>query len=102
MKTTLFILCLLSATAALAQNGGSSRSSDAYAYQFSSHQGHATYAPMAQGQSVLPGQTYSSAQGDRRPSDFAQPDQVSLGAVARELKRQHAELRKSRVVWVNQ
>jgi hypothetical protein len=57
---------------------------------------------MAQEQSVLVGTSYTMAQGDRPPSDFPQPELDSLGNIARELRKQHAQLRKSPVVWVNQ
>jgi hypothetical protein len=46
--------------------------------------------------------SYTSAQGDRLASDFPQADAVSLGAFAREFRKQHSQLRKARVVWVNQ
>ncbi|MFZ0686653.1 MAG: hypothetical protein WAM89_13990 [Terriglobales bacterium] len=104
MKTIVFVLCLLSATGAFAQYnlGGNTINNQPMVYQFPSHPGHASYAPLSQEQSILGGAPYMSAQGERRPSDFAQPDEVSLGAVARELKKQHSALKKSRVVWINQ
>jgi hypothetical protein len=102
MKKTLFVLCLLSTTAAFAQRGASSISSEPQTYQFSSHSAHADYAPMSQEKSVLAATSYTSAQGERRVSDFPQAESVSLGAAARELRKQHAQLKKSRVVWVNQ
>jgi hypothetical protein len=61
---------------------------------------------MAREQNNLGSSTFSFAQGERPASDFPQQataaEAVSLGAVARELRQQHAQLRKSRVVWVNQ
>ncbi len=103
MKMTLLVLCLLSTTAAFAQyNGGASRSSQPVMYESPSHPEHAAYAPMSQERSVLSAASYSSAQGERQASDFPQPEEVSLGAVARELRKQHAQLKKARVVWVNQ
>ena len=101
VKTILFVLCLLSAAAAFAQNVGA-RNNQPNVYSFQSTSAHATYAPMLQEQSVLPNSTYWSAQGERRPSDFHQPDEISLGAAARELRKQREELKKSRVVWINQ
>lgn len=101
MKKTLFVLCLLSASAAFAQHCASI-SNQPQSYQFSSHPAHASYAPMSQEQSVLPSTSYTSAQGERPASDFPRPDDVSLGAFARELRKQHAQLEKSHVVWVNQ
>jgi hypothetical protein len=103
MKKILIVLCLLS-TAAFAQNmlGGNSLSNQPQAYQFQSHTAHATYAPMSQEQTVLPTTPYLSAQGERSPSDFSQVEGVSLGTVARELRKQRTESKKSRVIWVNQ
>lgn len=104
MKKILFVLCLLSATAAFAQyyGGMSTINTQLQMPQMPSHPAHAGYTPMSQGQSVLASGSYASAQGERPFSDFPQPEAVSLGTAARELKQQHAPLRKSRVVWVNQ
>jgi hypothetical protein len=104
MKKTLFVLCLLSATAAFAQNysGGSALSSQPVIYESPSHPAHASYVPMSSEQSVLASSSYASAQGERPFSDFPQPEPVSLGAAARELKKQHDQMKKSRTVWVNQ
>ena len=102
MKKTILALCLLSATAAFAQSYGTSYiSSEAHSYQFSSHPAQATYTALSSGQSVVGGSSYTSAQGERPLSEFAQADSVSLGTIARELKKQRAELKKSRKVWVN-
>lgn len=104
MKRALFVLFLLSTTAAFAQYGGGASylSSEPHSYQFSSHPAHASYAPMSQEQNVLAATSYSSAQGERPASDFPQAEGVSLGLLARELKQQHAQLKKSPIVWVNQ
>jgi|SRR5271156_4873136 len=102
MKKTLFVLCLLSTTAAFAQLGASSISTQPQIYQSPSHPAHASYTYLSQGESVLGNASYSSAQGERPAWDFPQPEPVSLGVAARELKKEHAQLKKSRVVWVNQ
>jgi len=103
MKKILLVLCLLSTTAAFAQYYSiGSRPSEPQIYQPPTHPAHAAYAPMSQEQNVLAATSYSSAQGERRPSDFPQAESASLGAIARELKKQHAQLKKSRVVWINQ
>jgi hypothetical protein len=109
MKKTilaLLALCsiwLLSAAAAFAQSygGASYISNEAHSYQFSSHPAQATYTALSSGQSVVGGSSYTSAHGERPLSEFAQAEAVSLGTIARELKKQHAELKKSRTVWVN-
>jgi hypothetical protein len=106
MKKTLFLFCLLSTTAAFAQYGASAISNQPQIYEFPSHTAHASYAPMASERSVLSSSSFHFAQGERPASDFPQQapaaEAVSLGAVARELRQQHAQLKKSRVVWVNQ
>jgi hypothetical protein len=106
MKKTLFLLCLLFTTAAFAQRTGTVISSQPQVYEFPSHPAHASYAPMAREQSMLASASYSFAQGERPAADFPQQatasETVSLGAIARELRQQHAQVKKSRVVWVNQ
>lgn len=101
MKKTLFVLGLLSTSAAFAQGYGSINN-EAHSYQFASHPEHAAYAPMAQEQSVLASTSYTSAQGDRPASDFPQPEAVLLGAAARAIRKQHAQVKKAPVVWINQ
>src|ERR1700687_3223265 len=103
MKKTLLVLCLLSTTAAFAQYVGASYiSNQPQIYESPSHPAHTSYAPMSQEQNVLAATSYSSAQGERPASDFPQAESVSLAVAARELRKQHAQLKKSRVVWVNQ
>jgi hypothetical protein len=103
MKKILLVFCLLSATAAFAQYGGpSTLSGSGISAQVASHPAHASYMAMSTEQSVLPNVGYSSAQGERPASDFPQQEAVPLGTAARELKKEHAQLKKSRFVWVNQ
>lgn len=105
MKTTLFVLCLLSTTGAFAQyyaGGAGHIDSTPVIYESPSHPAHASYTAMTQEQSVLASSSYTSAQGERRASDFPQAEGISLGVYARELRKQRAELKKSRVIWINQ
>ena len=102
MKTTLLVLCLFSTTAALAQYGAASLNNQVQTPQFQSHEAHANYSPMSAERSILASSNFASAQGERPASDFPQAEGVSLGAAARELRKQHAQVKKSRVVWVNQ
>ena len=106
MKKTLFVfvLCLLSTSAAFAQyyTGGSSRSSELVILQSPSHPAHASYTPMSSEQTILASASYTSAQGERPASDFPQAEAVPLGTFAREFRKEHAQLKKSRVIWVNQ
>jgi hypothetical protein len=102
MKTTLFALCLFFSTAAFAQYAGiSSITTEPIIPQPPNHPAHASYTPLSQGDSLIGHSSYTSAQGDRAASDFPHGEDVSLGAAARELKKQRAQLKKSRVVWVN-
>ena len=102
MKKTLFVLCLLSSTAALAQYNANSLNNQVSVPQFTSHEAHASYAPMSAERSILASASYASAQGERPASDFPQAEAISLGTYAREIRRQHAQVKKSRVVWINQ
>jgi|SRR5208282_3459952 len=102
MKKTLFVLCLLSTTAAFAQYAGSRTSTDPSPVYSPNHPAQAAYAAMSQERNVLGSGTYTSGQGERPFSDFPQPEPIPLGTSARELKKQHAEVKKSRVVYVNQ
>ncbi|MGB8012654.1 MAG: hypothetical protein WCF68_13645 [Terriglobales bacterium] len=103
MKKIVFVLCLLSATGAFAQIiAGNTLNNQPQSYSFQSHPGHASYAPMSQETSILAATSYTSGQGERRASDFPHPEDVSLGVIARELRKEHAQLKKSRVVWINQ
>jgi len=104
MKMALFLFCLLFCTAAFAQylpGGGATVSTEPYIPSSPNHPAHASYAPMAEGQNILGAGSYASAQGERPASDFPQPEPISLGAAARELKKEHAEFKKAKVVWVN-
>jgi hypothetical protein len=104
MKKTLFAFCLLFSTAAFGQYfvGGSAISTQPFIPALPDHPAHASYAPMSSGQSVLGNGSYASVQGERPVSDFPQPEAVSLGAAARELRKEHAESKKAKAVWVNQ
>lgn len=102
MKKTLFVLCLLSTTAAFAQQNAASINNQVYIPEFISHDAHASYTSMSAEQSILASASYAFAQGERPASDFPQAEAVSLGTYAREIRKQHAQVKKSRVVWVNQ
>jgi hypothetical protein len=104
MKKALFVFSLLFSTAAFGQYlvGSSNIGTQPYIPALPDHPAHASYAPMSSGQSVLGSGSYASAQGERPVSDFPQPEAVSLGAAARELRKEHTQLKKARAVWVNQ
>jgi hypothetical protein len=101
MKTTLFVLCLFLTAAAFSQTGGH-LSPQGMMYPLPDHPGHASFAPIAQEQSVLGGSGYTIAQGDRPASDFPQKPQPALGDTARELRKLHQSAKKASFVWTNQ
>lgn len=104
MKTTVLLLLLLCTSAAFAQysSAGSGRSAEPVIVESPSHPAHASYAPLSTGQSILASAGYSTAQGERPPSDFPQPEEMSLGMAARELRKHHEQVKKSRYVYSNQ
>lgn len=101
MKRILLVLCLLSASAAFGQYGGNYLNNQAQPYHAPEHPAHASYATLAGEQALVGGGSATFAQGDRPPSDFPQAEAAPLGDAARELKKQHAQVRKARVVWEN-
>jgi hypothetical protein len=98
MKKTLLMFLLLSASAAFAQNQYNpiSINNQLSTPQFFTHPEHAAE------RSIFASSSTVSAQGERPVSDFPQAEPVSLGTAARELRKQHAQVKKSRVVWINQ
>jgi hypothetical protein len=105
MKKTLFVLFLfLCASAAFGQGniGGYSRSTQVQVYGFESNPAHASYAALSPEVSVLSGNNYAVAQGERPASDFPHAEAQSLGEIARQLRKQHELAKKSPIVYVNQ
>jgi len=101
MKQVLLALCLLSSSAAFGQYYANHISSEPQIYQAPDHPAHASFSSMADERGIVGGGNTSYAQGDRPAWDFPQAAPVPLGDSARELKKQHALLKKSRYVWVN-
>ena len=101
MKTALFALCILSATSALAQIGGS-LSNQPTVYTFESHPQHAARTPLAEAQSLNGVEAPVSGKGERPLWEVAVPKQeVSLGEAARALREEHASAKKSVRSWQN-
>ena len=102
MKKILLLVCVLSTSAAFGQYYANHLDSQVQIYRSPDHPSYATYAPMAQERGVAGGgSSMSYAQGERPVSDFPQAAPVPLGDTARELKKQHALVKKARVVWEN-
>ena len=100
MKTTLLVLYLLLTSAAFGQNAGSI-SGQPQPYHPTGNPAHASVQPLAQEQYVLSGTHYSSAQGEKATWELPQAPVVPLGDIARMLKKDHAKLKKARVVYEN-
>ncbi len=101
MKTTFLVLCVLLTTAAFGQYGGTIGSQPQF-YQPPDHPEHASYTPIAHEQTLVAGGGYTYAHGDRPASDFPQAAEISLGEVARELRKQHESAKKAPGVWEKQ
>jgi len=104
MKTVLLVMCFLCAPLALGQStaGTGALSAEPVVTQFYSHDKHATQTPMASQQSLLPYSEYAFGRGQRPLWEvMPEPRTVSLGELARELRKQHALAKKSEIVWVN-
>src|ERR1700693_191626 len=94
MKTALFVLCFLGATAALGQSTGSAGSATmSSTVQMSNHAERASQQPLAPEQSLMERSNYYFAQGERplwevQPLSKSHP--VPLGDIARMLRKEHA------------
>ena len=96
MKTTLFALFFLCATAALGQSAAS-LSNEPQVIQIPSHNLHASQIPMQQERTLLITSSTVYARGERPLWEFASPAPVEtpLGDLARLLRNQHAIARKA-------
>jgi len=98
MKTALFVLCFLGATAAFGQSfGGAALSADVQPLQMASHTQRATQVPMASEQSLLEHSSYFIVQGER-PLWEVQPlplPPTPLGTIARMLRKEHDASKKA-------
>src|SRR5271169_1897514 len=96
MKTTLFVLCLLCATAALGQSIGGVMSADPQIFRPPDHAQRASSQGMATEQNLRENVAYTSAQGER-PLWEVMPakHEVPLGDVARALRKEHFAAKKA-------
>jgi hypothetical protein len=98
MKTTLFALLFLCATAAFGQSVGAAVSNEPQPIQMPSHEQHASQQALQAEQSLLiTSYSNSSARGERPlwEAGAKPPAEVPLGDVARRLRNQHATARKA-------
>jgi hypothetical protein len=97
MKTTLFLLCLLCATAALGQSfAPGALNNEIQPLQMMSHPAHASQHAMLPEQSLLDGSTYAYEQGERPLWEFAPVSHaIPLGDVARILRQEHLAAKKA-------
>ncbi len=104
MKTTLFVLFLICATAAFGQSGSSATllNNEPVVIEFNSHPGHASHQSMGTEQNLLGPSGFTSAHGERPLWEVATPSQVTpLGDSARILRKAHETAKKAGIVWNN-
>ena len=100
MKTAIFVMCVLCASAAFGQVGASV-SAQPQIYSFESHPQNASQQPMASEQSLNTA-TYVYAQGERPLWEVATPShEVPLGDSARLLRQEHIAAKKAVKLWQN-
>ena len=104
MKTTIFALCFLCATAAFGQSISYSVSSRSQPLQIDSNPLHASPQPLAQAQNLFDSTsaTYTYAQGELKLWEVAtETHEIPLGDSARALRKEHDAVKKSARVWSN-
>jgi hypothetical protein len=102
MRTALFVCLLLCATAAFCQSGATIPN-EIVPIQIFGHPEHASHMDMAKPQVVLQDSSFYHEKGDRPLWEFPamHRTEISLGEVARRVRRQQETARKSETVWVN-
>ena len=105
MKTTVFALCLLCATAALGQasaSGGGGVSSQVSVFEFQSHDAVAAQHSMGAERNLLESSPITWAQGERPLWEVAPVSHPTpLGDSARLLRQEHASAKKAEFFWSN-
>lgn len=99
MKTTVFTLCLLCATAAFGQSYPSMTST----VVFGDHPFHSAARSMAVPANILGGQDVVVGHGEVPLADIPMPEvrETPLGDVAREVRQERLLAKKARKVWEN-
>jgi hypothetical protein len=101
MKTLLFALCFLCATAAFSQTA-SVRDNNPQPTEFVDHTQHASAHVMGQESSLLGGTSYSYEHGELPLWEFGTVKKVTpLGDTARALRKEHARDKKATRIWEN-
>jgi len=104
MKTMLFALCFLWATAAFGQSvlAGTALSNEPTVLQISGHPEHASRQPMGAEQNLLIPSPFVAGHGQRPLWEVAPVRyEIPLGDSARMLKKEHATVQKAQIVWEN-
>jgi hypothetical protein len=104
MKTMLFAVCFLCATAAFGQSTGTANllNSEPVVIEFNSHAGHATQTSLGAEQNLLGQSSATRARGERPLWEFPSSTAATpLGDSARMLKKEHEAAKKSEIVWSN-
>jgi hypothetical protein len=96
MKTTIFALCFLCATAAAFGQTASVLSNNPQPMQMPDHPQQASQHAMAQESSLLGASAYSYAQGEQPVVDFGTlPRETPLGDIARAYRKEHTTVAKA-------
>ena len=103
MKPVSLVLLVLCATAAFGQYGGSVLNNQPVITEFASHVEHASVQSLATPQYILGSSASISARGVTPLWEFpVTSEEVSLGEVARQLRKQHELAKKAQRVMTDQ
>ena len=96
MKTTIFALCFLCATAAAFGQAASVLSNNPQPMQMADHPQQASQHAMAPESSLLGASAYSYAHGEQPVVDFGTlPRETPLGDIARAYRKEHSSVPKA-------
>ena len=104
MKILVVVFCFFATSAALAQvsGGGASLSAEPAIAEFTSHPAHANQTGMAVQQDVMERSSPLIAQGERPAWELApRVNVVPLGDIARTLRKEQLDAKKSTKIWEN-
>jgi len=98
MKTTIFVLCFLGATAAFGQgsHGGSALSAEPMVFQFRSHAKRASHQGLGMWQDLLEPSKIQYARGEQPVWQYMpEKQEMPLGDVARMYREEHLTAKKA-------